>query len=91
MKQSSQLKKELKHINHYESIQSLRDGFIDISNTLVQLVSTFNILDETVYLQYCPMVNNDEGAYWLSKEEEIFNPYFGEKMLKCGETKRILK
>ena len=91
MKLSSRLKKDLKHIEHYQSINSLRDGFIDISNTMVQLISTFNLLDETVYLQYCPMVNNDKGAYWLSKKEEIFNPYFGEEMLKCGETKRILK
>ena len=31
------------------------------------------------------MVNNDEGAFWLSTEEEILNPYYGASMLRCGE------
>ena len=38
----------------------------------------------TLYKQYCPMAFNDQGAYWLSKEEEVFNPYFGDLMLHCG-------
>jgi Cu(I)/Ag(I) efflux system membrane fusion protein len=37
------------------------------------------------------MVKNNQGTNWLSKEKEIFNPYFGEKMLKCGETKKIIE
>jgi Cu(I)/Ag(I) efflux system membrane fusion protein len=32
------------------------------------------------------MFNDNKGAYWLSEIEEIRNPYFGEKMLSCGET-----
>lgn len=32
-----------------------------------------------------------QGAYWLSEFEEIHNPYFGEKMLKCGEVKKTIK
>jgi Cu(I)/Ag(I) efflux system membrane fusion protein len=30
------------------------------------------------------MANNNVGAYWLSKEREIRNPYFGKEMLDCG-------
>ncbi|NJN26228.1 MAG: DUF3347 domain-containing protein [Cyclobacteriaceae bacterium] len=38
------------------------------------------------------MAFNDEGAFWLSKEEEIYNPYFGDKMLKCGRMEeKIIK
>ncbi len=37
-----------------------------------------------VYKQYCPMAFDGRGAYWLSDSKEIRNPYFGDKMLKCG-------
>ena len=36
------------------------------------------------------MANGDKGAYWLSDIEEIENPYFGDEMLKCGETRETL-
>ncbi|HQE11916.1 MAG TPA: hypothetical protein PLQ78_04150 [Flavipsychrobacter sp.] len=44
-----------------------------------------------VYRQYCPMAFNDKGAYWLSNEEKIMNPYFGKKMLTCGEVTDTLR
>ena len=34
------------------------------------------------------MADNDKGADWLSKEEPIINPYFGESMLSCGEVEK---
>jgi Cu(I)/Ag(I) efflux system membrane fusion protein len=30
------------------------------------------------------MANNNKGAIWLSAEKNIFNPYFGDSMLRCG-------
>ena len=38
----------------------------------------------TIYKQYCPMAFNNRGAYWLSTSKDVLNPYFGDKMLKCG-------
>jgi Cu(I)/Ag(I) efflux system membrane fusion protein len=91
MKQSSSLKSNLEHVSHHESIKTLRTNFIEVSNVMIDITKAFSPLSETIYLQYCPMVNNDQGANWLSKEKEIFNPYFGSKMLKCGETKKTLE
>jgi Cu(I)/Ag(I) efflux system membrane fusion protein len=31
------------------------------------------------------MANNNKGAVWLSTEKEIRNPYYGDKMMRCGE------
>jgi Cu(I)/Ag(I) efflux system membrane fusion protein len=31
------------------------------------------------------MANSNKGAYWLSLEKEIRNPYYGQAMLTCGE------
>jgi hypothetical protein len=32
-------------------------------------------------LFYCPM----KKAYWLQKDDEVRNPYYGKSMLTCGE------
>lgn len=41
-----------------------------------------------LYQQFCPMYNNNKGAIWLSASKEIKNPYFGQKMLTCGEVQK---
>ena len=51
-----------------------------------------------IYLQHCPMAFGEEkGAYWLSNNAEIMNPYLGKHdptygagMLHCGEVKDSL-
>jgi len=46
-------------------------------------VETLN--NKPLYLEYCSMANDNFGAYWLSFDKEIKNPYYGEQMLACGE------
>jgi Cu(I)/Ag(I) efflux system membrane fusion protein len=36
------------------------------------------------------MAKNGKGAFWLSEIRNIRNPYFGNKMIDCGETKETL-
>jgi Cu(I)/Ag(I) efflux system membrane fusion protein len=36
------------------------------------------------------MADNNIGATWISETKEILNPYFGNEMLNCGETKEII-
>jgi hypothetical protein len=55
------------------------------------VIKTSKVKTGTIYKQYCPMANNNEGAYWLSGESEIRNPYFGDEMLTCGEVKEEIK
>jgi hypothetical protein len=33
------------------------------------------------------MYNDKKGAIWLSETKEIKNPYYGKKMLTCGNVK----
>jgi hypothetical protein len=60
------------------------------SSSLFSLVKAFGATNQTAYYQRCPMANDNKGAYWISQEKEIRNPYYGEKMLKCGENKETL-
>jgi Cu(I)/Ag(I) efflux system membrane fusion protein len=36
------------------------------------------------------MAFNNSGAYWLSDNATIRNPYFGDKMLSCGSVEEKL-
>lgn len=67
-----------------------RNHFKNLSLRLINAVETFGV-NEKVYLQFCPMANNDKGGYWLSKEDQVLNPYFGDAMLKCGEVKEVIE
>ena len=68
-----------------ESCEHKRIHFEAISNTMYALLQKTELKNAGVYRQYCPMAFNDKGAYWLSNEADIKNPYFGDKMLECGE------
>ena len=57
---------------------------------LIIAIETFGV-NEVVYSQYCSMADNNNGAYWLSEQEKVINPYFGEAMLTCGEIKQVIE
>ena len=73
-----------------ETCEKKRAQFEHVSDAMFNLVKTAGLKNGGVYRQYCPMAFNDKGAYWLSNEEEIKNPYFGKKMLECGEVRDSL-
>ena len=64
-----------------------RENFIFLSQPLIKVVEAFGA-NQTLYVNYCPMANENKGAYWLSEVEEIRNPFMPEKMLSCGEVKK---
>lgn len=80
------LKKYAANIQQKDDVEEIRAEFEDLSKGMYAIVKdNTDAKDETVYKQYCPMAFNNEGAFWLSSEKEIRNPYFGDKMLKCGK------
>lgn len=83
------IKRSSEAISNTTDIKIQRDHFKDLSAPLIKAVQLFGV-NEKVFVEFCPMANNDKGAYWLSKEEQILNPYFGEAMLKCGSVKQII-
>ncbi len=73
-----------------KNIEEKRKSFQIISGNMYDLVRTVRYDREVVYHQYCPMAFNDAGGFWLSSSSDIKNPYFGKKMLSCGEVKDSL-
>lgn len=73
-----------------DSLEAKRRHFSNVSEAVYKLAKIAELRNGGVYQQFCPMAFNDEGAYWLSPEAEIKNPYFGKKMLECGEVRDSL-
>lgn len=81
----------LKQIQSSADIEAQRKSFSTLSENLYKSTKAFGLGGEKAFYTYCPMAFNNEGAYWLSDEEKVRNPYFGDKMLACGEVKEKLK
>ena len=89
MKLANAINSSSKNISSSIDIVKQRKQFKIVSDNLIVAVQSFGI-NETTYKQYCPMADSDNGAYWLSKEKIVLNPYFGSMMLKCGEVKQTI-
>jgi len=87
MQQLEAIQGHNKKVNFSKSIEEQRNQFDFLSQALIKAVKVFGIPKDTLYIQHCPMANNNEGADWISDEEEIRNPYFGDKMMSCGLVK----
>ena len=70
-------------------IDKQRESFSKITKGM-ETVLTGAISSGEVYKQFCPMAFDGKGDYWYSSSSEIRNPYFGDKMLKCGRVEEVI-
>ena len=90
MKLENEIKASTNSIASETEIKEQRNHFKHLSSHLISAVEIFGV-NQKVYSQFCPMADNNKGAYWLSKEEKVQNPYFGEAMHSCGSVIDSLK
>ena len=83
----SSISSDAKVLASEANLKAKRKSFQTISDNIYTLLQTVRYDQEVVYHQFCPMAFDDAGAAWLSKTSDIKNPYFGKKMLTCGEVK----
>lgn len=67
-----------------KDIEAKRKEFKMISDALFTLYQTVRYNGQKAYWINCPMAFNNTGAYWISQDSTVKNPYFGDKMLTCG-------
>lgn len=65
--------------------ERMRIYFKALSDDIYVFLKETGMENIKAYHHYCPMAMNERGAYWLSSSPDIENPYFGQKMLTCGE------
>ena len=80
----SQLAEQLAEMASKSTLGDQRGIFIQLSQNMIQIGQQMQGLDQKLYVQHCPMADNNKGANWLSLEQEIRNPYYGDAMLSCG-------
>ncbi|RTY92979.1 DUF3347 domain-containing protein [Flavobacterium sp. RSP46] len=90
MKVLNDLKEHSEHIGDTKDISHQRDHFMDLSKSMYELIKVAKY-ETPVYLQFCPMANGGKGANWLSKENDVKNPYYGSQMMTCGKTVETLQ
>jgi len=91
MDQLEALNSSIESIINLKDIEKQREAFSRFNQVFYKSLKTFGLNGQTAYYQYCPMAFGDKGAYWLSEIKEIRNPYFGDQMLSCGETRETLR
>lgn len=85
------IESSLKEMQSSDDIEAQRKSFSTLSDNFYKSIKAFGLGGKSAFYEFCPMAFNNEGAFWISEAEQIRNPYFGEKMLTCGEVKEKLK
>ncbi len=88
---SRRLETAIGEIEKDKEIEKQREAFSLVSTALYEAAVRFGTGREKAFYQFCPMAVGNRGAYWISETAEIVNPYFGEDMRSCGETRDTLR
>lgn len=70
-----------------KDLEKQRIAFAALSLEMYLLAKKEKLTTDTIYQAYCPM----KKMYWLSQEPAIKNPYYGKKMLTCGNITETIK
>ncbi|SKB44848.1 Protein of unknown function [Salegentibacter holothuriorum] len=71
-------------------VNKQREAFSKLTEAMEPIL--MNALESgAIFKQYCPMAFEGKGDYWYSNSKDIFNPYYGDKMLKCGRVEATIQ
>lgn len=77
-------------IANSDDLEIQRGAFEKLSMVMIFWLRHFELSENVVYVQNCPMAFDNEGADWVSNEKQIRNPYFGDRMLRCGTVVEVI-
>ncbi|OAQ42287.1 hypothetical protein A5893_04020 [Pedobacter psychrophilus] len=71
-----------------DNIENQREHFKMLSENIYDYAKVAD-LPAPVYKINCPMYK--DGSFWLSKTKEVKNPFYGDKMISCGDVKETIQ
>ena len=74
-----------------KDIKAQRKDFTSLSADVIALFKHADITKGNIFVQHCPMANNGDGGDWLSSDQKIQNPYYGDEMMECGRVVETIK
>jgi hypothetical protein len=79
----------IEHAEHIakSEMSHQREHFKTLSKDISDMV-VITGTKSTLYEQFCPMY--EKGSTWLSTSNEVKNPYYGSRMLKCGKVQKTI-
>ncbi len=83
MQQLAALQGHGKKITTLDDVEIQRQQFDFLSDAMINSITAFGTKNK-LFVQFCPMAFDNKGADWISDINEVRNPYFGDKMMKCG-------
>ncbi|OJW81516.1 MAG: hypothetical protein BGO69_09000 [Bacteroidetes bacterium 46-16] len=86
----SAIRESANKIVNSKNIEQQRISFEPLSTHVFDLLKSFGS-NKPVYETHCSMAFDNKGASWLSDQPVIRNPYYGNKMLECGEVMSVIK
>lgn len=89
--QMPELQQNIKEIAATDDLAVQRTYFDSLSTHVYQIAKTAEADIPILYRQFCPMAFDNRGAYWLSFQKEIRNPYYGDQMLTCGRVEEEIR
>ncbi len=81
----------LEHIDHMSGLEAARGMFEKVSTQVIVVAKHYgHVSENALYVAFCPMAFGKKGAYWIQDTDTIANPYYGARMLTCGEIREKL-
>ena len=91
MKSLRDLTSAARKIVSAKDIDSAREAFSSLSETLINVAKSLGTSGAMPLHRYhCPMAFGNRGADWLSLKREVRNPYYGARMLGCGDLEETI-
>ncbi len=92
MKYGEVIAKEAQKLSASMSFAEARDAFFYLSDAMIDLHQSFGHAEQrNYYLTFCPMARDNKGAFWLQTVDTVWNSFYGDEMLRCGEIKDTLE
>jgi hypothetical protein len=84
--QISEIAKHSEHLHQLDIEKARHEAFRPISHAVVTLatIARGDFANQPFFHMFCPMVKGGAGD-WLQANNKLINPYWGSKMLRCGE------
>lgn len=83
-KQQVHIKATVEQLILADHIEGQRIAFAVLSEQLYQILPGIDFGREALFWHNCPMALGGRGGNWISREEQVKNPFMGQAMLTCG-------
>lgn len=90
MEEGNEVSSIAQKLANTDDVNKQREIFSELTAAMEPVLKEA-ITSGKIYKQFCPMAFEGKGDYWYSNSDQIRNPYFGDKMLKCGRVEETIQ